>query len=346
MDVPPFPDPVVPPAPRPGALRLFLARLFRGVRLRDLETFYYQLATMLSAGVSLQSALGTLAARGGPDVFSGVDRGVRSGRMLSEVMAERPDVFRPFEVAMVRSGELSGRLDRNLEVAADSLRRFREIRSRMLTAMVYPLILLHLGVFLLCVPRLFAAGPGSFVLGLLTTFGPLYAAAAGLLLLHAALRDRPFYANFLLSLPGIGGIARKMALSRGARTASSLYEAGLPVAEAVRAAADSVGPGLYREAFEDASRELAAGRNLSETLAESPDIPEMMRDMIRTGEHTGHLGQTLGKLAEYYEEDAGTALDRAARIVPLVLYLAILLGLAWQVIGFWIDYLGRIDRLL
>ncbi|MHC4470220.1 MAG: type II secretion system F family protein [Planctomycetota bacterium] len=322
---------------------LVIRRIFSGVSKKTQEQFYFQLSTMLSSGVPIKQALTTLAEQHGgrkAAVFGGMSEGIAQGMFLSETMKRRPEVFDSLAQTLVKTGEMTGRLDENLARMGRYLERFRRVRSRMITALIYPLIILHAAVLIPNLLVLVKAGVMPYITTCAKTLIPLYLIVGFFWLVHQLLKVTRFYGEFLLSLFIFGTVVKKTALARFSRSMASLYEGGVSFPKALEVAGEATGNGALREQFREVSQVVQTGVGLAEALEKVRHVPVLVKDMVRTGEHTGRLEETLRKVADYYEHEAETTVDRLARIIPVVLYLMIMGYIAWMIISFYLNYYG------
>ncbi|MCU0724676.1 MAG: type II secretion system F family protein [Planctomycetes bacterium] len=310
-----------------------------------LEPFYLELSSLLSAGIGIAEALRILAGRGSGNPSALLLPAVDAGGSLADGMDAHPHTFPASDRTLVRAGEVSGRLDTVVRRLAEARARTRVQRARFRSALLYPLFLLHAGLFLLNVPILFTGGAGSFLSGLFFTFGPLYAAIALGAYTHRQLRDRDRYVDVLRVLPVAGPLLLRVALARAFRTAADLYEAGLPVDRAFMAAAEATGPGALGPALRAAADSMRCGRGIHQSLAENSSLPAPILASIDTGERTGRLFEVLSRAADQCECEADTALRFAAKAVPYAIYLLILAFFAVKILSFWAGYYGRISEL-
>jgi type II secretory pathway component PulF len=308
-----------------------------------LESFYGELATLLGAGITIAEALRPMSARDPSGPASAVLPSIDAGRSLADGMDDHPGTFPPFDRAMVRSGEISGRLETAIRRLAETLARSRALRSRFRAALLYPLFLLHVGLFLLNVPTLFTGGTGPFLGGLFLSFAPLYAAVGAAVFAHRRLRDRERYVDCLRALPLAGPILSRIAFSRALRAAADLYDAGLPVDRAFTAAAEASGPGAFRRGLLVAAASMRSGRGVHDSLAAGTRLPPSLLASIDTGERTGRLFEVLSGAAERCELDADQGLRFAAKAVPFALYLLIMAYFAVKILSFWAGYYGRLS---
>ena len=322
--------------------------LFFRVKLRDKAVMFRELATMARAGVSLVRSLDVL----GTDtpsarlrqVLREMQPAVETGEHLSDQLARYPTVFTEMEGALVRAGERGGLLESMLRGIAQYLEYEMELRHIISRETFYPKVVVVLAMLWLgllaylawLMPNSpFAALPWfTLLLQILLEICAILAIALGL----RVLLQRPFFARLWdrvkLAIPGIGPTVRKLALAKATRALAALYGAGVTISEAVEPAGRASGNCLIAEAFEGCAGDLRSGGSLSVALAARGLAPGLMLQMVRTGEETGDLDGMLGKVAEYSESDAKTAIHKMCQaILPvstILLAVFVVYGV-WQV---------------
>lgn len=324
---------------------------FGGVGPVDLAVFTRQLATMVGAGLPIVRALRALSAPSGGHrllpAISAVAGDVEAGASLSQALARR-EVFPRLYVEMVRAGEVGGMLDDVLLRLASQLEKDQELRRKMKGAMAYPATVLLLAllatVFMLVfvVPvfaRMFEDLGGELPLptrlamglsDLLTGPGGLLLAlccsGVGALFVRWRRTDegRKAWGRFALALPfGLGGIARKVALARFARTLAALGAAGVPILEAIEVTARSCGNPVVEEALMRVREAVRVGVPMHQSLEDEPVFPEMVTRMISVGEETGELDTTLVRIADFYESEIDATVKALASIVEPIMIVAV-----------------------
>lgn len=337
---PEFPAQISPPAPPPRSTGLLFAfrRLFARLPSRLLARSYDQLATMLGAGIPIREALHTLAGnhRGrARRIFTELADEVQGGGLLSLAMKRRPEVFGTFAPALIAVAEETGRLDESLGRLSRTLERLREIRNRIVSGLVYPCFLLHFAVLCLNAPLLVTAGTNAYfdrVLGILI---PLWIAGFLLYLFWDAWKQSRIVGRIVLAIPFAGGLSRKAGLARFARSLASLYESGVDLPHAVDVASRMPANPVLKDSLAGAVPVLRSGRSLTAAVSTCRQITPMVRQMVETGEKSGSLGTSLAKVAEHYESETETAVRRMTKVVPMAIYLAIVLGIAIQIVSIY-----------
>ncbi len=242
----------------------------------------------LSAGLTHPAILVMISSLSGTTraVHAHLLAGTRAGRGIAALVRARPELFEPFEAALLTLGDESGTLDRVLGALAAFFERQHRMMLAVKKQLAYPLFVSLAAVLIGPLPLVFQGRT------------PLYFAAAGLGLVTW----------FVLGGSLIAGRAQRyqrrpiFVRARFARALMMTIEAGLPLAQSVRLAADASGdPALAAHVARQGERALST-RSLEETLAGAPAITPDLLASIRVAERTGDLRTTLGRMAELYED--------------------------------------------
>lgn len=332
---------------------LFKPKPFSGQRLVQ---FTQQLATLLAAGQPLDRALTILlelpedeAAR---RTIAEIRDTVRGGIPLSAALDRQHGTFPPLYVNMVRAGEAGGSLEETLQRLADYLERSRQLRGRVVNALIYPAILLVVVsgalLFLLgyVVPE-FAAMYDSLdvevswftklVLGLGLLVRDWWIVlvvlpALALWWLDRRLRHPAFRTGFdawLLRARLAGSLVAKLETARLARTLGTLLRNGVPLISALGISRAVLGNRVLAADVEAAAADVKNGVGLSAALAKGKRFPRLALQMVQVGEESGALDTMLLKTADAFDQETGQALDRMmAALVPVVtVVLAAIVGI-------------------
>ncbi len=319
----------------------------RRIGAKDLSLLYGQLADLLGAGVPALRALETLArSTVNPRLAAVVQRvleDVAAGRSLAEAMAEASDVFAPLHVAMVRAGEQGGFLEEVLANLSTFLERQDELRNKVLGAMVYPLLVLSVGVvvgtglvvFLVPQFKTFFEGmevplPTRILFGLSDVAGrlwPLLLLGVGLggAAMWGALRSeagRRRWEAWRLRLPVLGRVLRLVAITRFCRILGMMLAGGVPLLEALAIAKDATGSSVLADRIAEAAENVRAGETLAEPLGASGFFPPEILEMIAVAEESNQLEKTLLQIADTVERRTNRQVDLAVRLLePAILIL-------------------------
>ncbi len=328
-------------------------KVHRGLNQAETVTFLQQLATLLDAGMPLVDALDSIAggmeSRRSIQAVAFLRQQVLEGHALADAMAAQG--FDDTICNMVAAGEETGQLDAVAERLSDLLEHRQQLHQDILSAVLYPLIITGFGimvmVFLLTVvvpqvagvfaragghlpwltQALIAVSEGLRAYGiwiLLLLFAVVFSYRLALKRPHIRFsRDR-----FLLTLPGIGGLLRKIETARYARTLGMLLSGGVPALSAMKIAAQSVGLLPVRQAAMEARDSLREGESLASKLAQSGYVPHLAVRLIAVGEQSGKLDTMLLRVAESYEIESARNLKRLVTVLEplLVMVMAVLVG--------------------
>jgi type II secretory pathway component PulF len=317
---------------------------------RELENFTRLLSSLLAAGVPLSRALtilhkeaSTPAARA---KWKEIHDLVVDGMSLADAMAKSPETFPRVYTAMVQAGETGGFLDLVLAQIADFQSREKELRSKVMTAMLYPTILLVLAlgvlVFLLTffIPRFqlvfqgFGAAlplPTQIIIGIsdgVRSYGLFVLIGlviAGILLRNWFLSEqgRRTWEGVILRLPVVGPLVARFAMARFCRMLGTLLGAGVPLVQGLNVARKSIGNQILVDAVAQSIEQVQQGGQLGASLGDCRGLfPSSVLEMISVAEESGRLDQELVRVANVTEGDLDRQLKTAVAFAePLMLFL-------------------------
>jgi type II secretory pathway component PulF len=320
------------------------------ISARMLENFTRLLSSLLAAGVPLSRALVILykeaATPAAGAKWKEIHDRVIDGMPLADAMAQSPETFPRVYVAMVQAGETGGFLDLVLAQIADFQAREKELRSKVMTALLYPTILLVLAlgvlVFLLVffIPRfqgIFAGFGGSLplltqiIVGIsdgMRSYGLI--AAAGLVALIFFLRNwlaseqgRRKWEQYILRAPLVGPLVAQFAMARFCRMLGTLLAAGVPLVQGLNVARKSIGNQILVDAVSNSIERVKEGGQLGKSLSDCRDLFQgSVIEMISVAEESGKLDRELVRLAEVTEGDLDRQLKTSVAFAePLMLFL-------------------------
>lgn len=323
------------------------------VSSRDVVVLSRQLATLFEAKVPVVEALKVLISETSNLVLrqhlSGILSDIQGGLSVSSALSRHPEVFSSFYVNLVRSGEESGKLEEIFGYLADYLERNYELQSKARNALIYPAFVLSAFLVIITLMLVFVIPQLSSLLtetgqkipiytraiiGLsdfFREFGIFLAASLGLLaiLLWRWTRTpagRLAVSRFLIELPFLGELYKKLYLSRLTDNLQTLLAGGVSVLRALEISADVVGNEIYRQIIRASMEQVKGGSPISEALSRYEDIPPLVTQMIRIGEETGKLDFTLKTLARFYRNEVYHAVENLVTLIEPI--MIIVLGLA------------------
>ncbi|MFQ5794161.1 MAG: type II secretion system F family protein [Candidatus Bipolaricaulia bacterium] len=323
---------------------------FGRVTAKDMAVFSRQFATMINSGLGMNKSLTVLAEQTANDklrkALQTVQMRVEEGASLSEAMGEHPNVFSNMFISMVESGETGGVLDEILERLADYLESQEELRGKIKSAMTYPAFMFGLtllaafGIIVFILPSFadifesmeIEGGlplPTQILIDISNIFRKwvgLFILAGGVLIwgIRSLIKktERGAYLRdvLILKLPIVGGLFRKTAIARFARTFGTLLRTGVPIIEAINITEDVVGNKIVQMALEDTKFAVQKGRPLAEPLAETGEFPDMVVEMLAVGEETGALDEMLIKIAGFYDREVSQTTETLTSLIePLMM---------------------------
>ena len=322
------------------------------VNMREFLVFNQELATLLKAGMPLVQSLDLLKRRVTAPAFKAVladvHEKVRSGTALSDAFAAHGGLFPRVYTASLLAGERSGNLDATLRRYVEYTKIVATVKRKTVSALVYPAILISLAIVLVSIIVLKVVPAFSDFYG---TFGAdlplstrvivklsdvlrtqfaliLLGLVAGGLALVAWIRQPGQQARFdrlLLGLPMLGQVARKFATSQMARTLATLLGGGLPLVHALDIAAKSIGNQYMAGQLDVVSARVREGESFASALEARHVFPDVAVKMAEVGESTGALQDMLNTVADFYDEEISTTMERFITLVEPV--LLVIMGL-------------------
>ncbi len=326
----------------------WLKSLRRRVSLPELALMTRRLATLLGSAVPVYEAVATLSAQERPgelkNVLSRVRERLAEGSGLAKAMAAEPKVFSDSYVNMVAAGEASGALEVVLERLAEFLEDQDAIRSKVVTSLAYPALMVVVGtgvmMFLLSfvVPKIVTVFEESkaalplITVALIKTSHLLRKGWWALILLGVAavygyrkLMQREEYQHrrdrLLLKLPVAGTLVQRLILSRFAKVLGLLLVSGVPVIKAMDITGAAVVNREYRSLLAWVKEELIEGKSLSASLAKSPLFPPLLVHMIAVGERSGELEKMLARAGSAFEKEFESSITRLMALLEPLLVL-------------------------
>lgn len=318
----------------------------------EVESFTRQLANLLAAGIPLSRALSILsheaAKPAAAQLWATVHDQVAGGMALADALGQHPRAFPPVNVAMVRAGETGGFLDVVLEQIATFRAREKELKDKVTSAMVYPVILSVLAtgilVFLLIyfIPRfstMFQEYGGSLpgltkaivsVSGMAVDYWFVLVIVVALLVfgiqrIRASQEGRRLMEQALLRSPLFGRAVARFALVRFCRMLGTLVGAGVPLVAALRVAKEAIGNQVLADTVDGAIDDVQRGVSLARSLERSKELfPTSVIEMVAVAEESGRLDKELTRLAGAYEQE----LDRYLKMLVAMAEPALLFVMA------------------
>ena len=331
-------------------IQLSIEKIKNRIPLSNIVFFTRQLATMFSAGLTLERAIQSLSVEEKHKKFKKilitVGDNIRKGMNLSESLTRHPGVFNNLFVAMTKAGEVSGNLNEILDQLASYLENLDDTRRKVKSAMNYPVFMvIFLGVmlsamFLWIIPKfsdVYAQLGANLPMATrkLMEFSAWFSQNAGLMifvflvfmfvlwLISKTQRGGFVLDAIKLKLPVFGALINQTILNKFCKTFGILLGAGVPVLESTSLLKKVVENKVYEKAIADASDYIRDGYNISTALRRTEVFPSILLQLASTGEDTGELDDLLDRAADYYQKQVNALVERMTTLIEPLLILVV-----------------------
>ena len=327
------------------------------VKTAVLTIFTRQLATLIDAGLPLLRSLNTLARQERNPIMRGtmttLATSVEGGSTFSEALAQHPGIFNKLYVNMVKAGELGGVLEIVLTRLAEFQEKSQKIKGKVISAMVYPIVVLVIAGLILTFLLIFIvpkfeqiykdALPGKelpqitlFVIGVSNLLvSQWYFVVGGIIVLVVGFKifsSIPVGAviidRIVLKLPIFGDLMSKTAISRFSRTLGTLISSGVPILQALNITRETAGNHVVATAIGKIHDSVKEGESVVGPMEASGVFPPMVTSMVQVGEETGQLPDMLVKVADVYEGEVDNVVSSLTSILEpiMIVMLAVIVG--------------------
>lgn len=333
-----------------------LSSIFRTIKPTELSTMTRQMATLMEAGISLIASLELLITQQAnpalKKMLAQIKESVNEGNSLADSLSQHPKYFTSIYINMVKAGEASGSLDVVLERLADFSENHEAIKGRFKAAMVYPIIMLIIGILALLIlvtfvvprfvevfqemertlplPTLIVIGTSNF----LKSYWWVILIIMGMLTYPAqkfkkSRKGQDLWDRFKLSSPVIGAVNSRIIMARFARTLASLIQSGVTLISSLEIVRNIVNNIHIAEVIDNAIADIREGQSLAGSLSKSPLIPPVVSQMISVGEQSGDMEKMLFKVAEIYEQEAESQLTAMTSLLEPVMLLGMAIAVGF-----------------
>jgi len=327
---------------------------------KDLALFSRQLATVLESGIPISKGLRGLATdssnHGLGKTIGDVCTRIESGESLSEAMSAHPESFGKMYLSMIKAGERAGTLDQIVEHLAIYLEKTDAIKTQIRSAMSYPIFILLFAIM----------ASVLLLLKIVPTFAQLYSdlgsdlpaltqflidasdAIRSNIVISVSLvgalvsafifgvktrRGRYLWDNFKIKMPLFGPIVRKSVMSRFTRTFGILLKSGLPILEGLDLVGSASGNAVVEDAIVEVKGQMEGGLGLTESFRSTRKFPEMVLQLMATGEEAGGLDIMLQKTSDFYDREVEAAVHSISTLIEPVMIVVVGLILGVMVLG-------------
>jgi type IV pilus assembly protein PilC len=335
------------------------------VKPKSLMIFTRQLATLIDSGLPLLRSLTVLEKQEPHPVLratvSALAENVQGGSTFSESLAQHPRIFNKLYVNMVKAGELGGVLEIVLNRLAEYQEKAQKLKNKIVSAMVYPVIVMFIAVAILVFLMIFIVpkfeemfantdqdlpmisqivfGTSRFMIKPEAAMTPpvpnvvwmlvvVVLAVIGFNAWGRTKGGRTAIDTLKLKMPVLGDIQRKSAVSRFSRTLGTLVTSGVPILQALNITRDTAGNVIISQAIEKVHEAVKEGETIVTPLQASGVFPNMVISMVDVGEETGQLPEMLLKVADVYDDEVDNAVTALTSILEpiMIVILALIVG--------------------
>ncbi len=330
--------------------------VFDRVPAKDVVIMSRQISVLFEAQVSAVKAFTLLSENVKNKILkfalADIAQQIQGGTSISASMEKHQNVFSPFYVSMIRSGEESGKLTDTFQYLADYLERNYELTSKTRNALIYPafvivtFIVVMVLMLTMIIPRLsgilietgqqlpiytrvviavsdFFVNYGVFLLFIVIGIG-LYMARSS-----RSKKGKKRIDGWKLSIPGVGELYKKVYLSRIADNLDTMLSSGIPVVRALQITGDVVDNEWYKDIMKEAENDVKAGVSISASFEKHELMPSIMIQMVRVGEETGSLASILKTLASFYKKEVDGAVDTLIGLIEPVMIVGLAVGVGF-----------------
>src|SRR3989344_6618089 len=327
--------------------------LFEKVKNKDVVILSRQIATLFEAQVSALKAFTLLSGNAENKLLgrklSQVADDLQAGSSISDALAKHPNVFSNFYVAMVKTGEESGKLNEVFNYLADYLDRQYALISKTKNALIYPAFVIAVFIavmvlmFVLVIPKLsgiilesgqeipiytqivigisnFFVNYGIFLLIFVVLLG-LYG-----IRLWRSEKGRHYLDGLKVRLPLVGGLYKKFYLARIADNMDTLLASGISIVRAIEITGEVDDNRVYSKILTEAAESVKGGASFSDALISHKEMPPIMVQMVQVGEETGTLSTILKTLATFYKREVDDMVDTLVGLIEPVMIIVLGLG--------------------
>lgn len=333
---------------------------FKRISFSDIVNFTRQLSTMIVAGLSIPESLTILRTQATNPVFVAmlldVEHQIVGGGTLGDALAKYPKYFSATYLALVRAGESSGTLDQVLSRLADTLESERDFRGKVTGALIYPAIIIvgMVGVIFVMMTVVIPQLTGLYkdmniqlpwttkVLIAVSDFFVhfwwlILVALAGGAYGYSVWRKTPLGARVLdtiaFKIPIYGELQKKIILVEFTRTLGMLVGSGIHILEGLQILKDSLGNVLFRDAIGEIAKKVEKGFPLGDSFAQYAVFPPIVSQMMKVGEETGKLDDTLLKLSRYFQTESENLVKGLTAAIEPVIMVILGIGVGFIVIS-------------
>jgi type IV pilus assembly protein PilC len=338
----------------------FMAPFLHKITRHDIVDVTRQLSIMMIAGLTIVQGLDILKKQQTKEdlrnVIDDIEKQIKAGNTFSFALRRYPQYFSNLYIALIKSGEATGKLAEVLTKLSDNLEKEQEVRGRLKNAMIYPaiVILAMLGVMFILmtfvVPKMlelykefkselpFTTRSLIFVSGIFVSYWPFILIGSALTFYFGATyartkKGKRMFDRIMLSIPKLNTVVAVSALVNSTRTLAILIGSGVSILEALTIIVDTTDNILYQESFKRIYKEVERGRSLGAALSSETIFPPILVQMTVIGENTGHLDETLMRISKYFETESELAIKAMTTLIEPTILIVLGVGVGFIVLS-------------
>lgn len=308
--------------------------------------FYAEISKLLEAGFDIQKAAAVLGDTqlppGQAALLDDLRRGLDAGQTITASFSQNTGTISDLERSIIGAGERGGKLAPAFQHLADYFRMLATARAEVLKSMIYPLVVLHIGIFIATVPGALKKGDqtsaqilGALLLALVSVYAVALLVFLGIRTVLKMAPDHPSIDSWINRTPWIGKARKSMAMARFCKVYHSCLLAGISMSETVQLASDASHSGVIRMAGVGLRNAAKAGEALGPHFLSDPAYPKAFARSYSTGEEAGTLDKDLANWSKFFQDEAESGVKTVSVILPKILYFFILIFVAWKIVGFY-----------
>jgi type II secretory pathway component PulF len=335
-----------------------LQQFFRRTSNGDVIYFTRQTASMISSGLTLMQALQVMKNQALKpamnDVISGIIADVENGSTLSSALEKFPKVFSPIYIALIKTGESAGLLDKVLTRLADNMEKQQKLKSTIKSAMMYPVIVVVMMVAVMTIMMIFVVPQLSSLYGNLnielpfttrvvvaiSNFSVNYWPIVIVGLVGSVVLSRKWYKSesgrklidaAALRIPVLGKLLSESMTAEFTRTLGLLIGSGSLVVDSLTQTSLIVNNVHYQAAIDMVSKRVEKGISVGDAMESSPIFPPMVVEMVKIGEQTGKLDESLLRVSEYFEREVEQSVKTLTTLMEPLIMVCLALGVGFLI---------------
>ena len=343
------------------------------VPLKDKLLFFELFAAVVNAGIPISEALELLQDQIINEhlklVVKDIHKRIRSGEILAEAMLAQGDIFDDATCSIIHAGEKSGKLTEVLKELVAQYEQISNIKKKVKSVMMYPIIiivvmvLLSVVVLVFVVPkllelfqdasnlplptRMLIAGNEILSQHWLAIIVVLFVFFGSFFFWKKSKSGNYIWSNMMLSFPVISDFVRRIVLSRFSRIFSFLISSGVPIIEGLKISAHATGNPVYQKKLLLTAKDLAKGIEISENFSDDERLfPKMLVSMLSIGEKTASIGPVLEKLADYYDEELDRKISTISKLMEPVILMIMAVGAVFLILAIYLPILQMNDKVV